>query len=205
MWKSSQRAVSSPIIVPMPQTRQVELLPHIEPVIEITPHKPQVDQATVVTGPFSESEISGEGSLFIEGKIEGSINLPGERVLIGISGNMSATMASTIGKGLLTKGEITGQTDLLVEGTVEGIINLPGHRISIGHNGHVTADLLAKEIVVLGRVRGNITASARADIRAESSVTGDIAGAIITVEDGAFFQGNVNIRKLEARERFATP
>ena len=106
---------------------------------------------------------------------------------------------ATIGKGLFIKGEITGSESLYIDGKVDGSINLPGNRVTVGRNGQVAASISAREIVVLGKVRGNITATDRVDIRAEGALTGDVAAARISIEDGAFFKGGIDIRKPDAK------
>ena len=102
---------------------------------------------------------------------------------------------ATIGKSLVVKGELTGSESLYVDGKVEGAINLPGNRVTVGRNGQVAANIMAREIVVLGKVRGNCQASDRVDIRSEGSLTGDVVAARISIEDGAFFKGGIDIRK----------
>ena len=102
---------------------------------------------------------------------------------------------ATIGKSLIVKGELTGSESLYIDGKVEGAINLPGNRVTVGRNGQVAANIVAREIVVLGKVRGNCQASDRVDIRSEGSLTGDVAAARISIEDGAFFKGGIDIRK----------
>src|SRR5436305_412445 len=102
---------------------------------------------------------------------------------------------ATIGKSLVVKGEVTGSESLYIDGKVEGSINLPGNRVTVGRNGQVAANILAREVVVLGKVRGNINASDRVDIRSEGSLTGDVAAARISIEDGAYFKGGIDIRK----------
>ncbi len=106
---------------------------------------------------------------------------------------------ATIGKGLYIKGEITGSESLFIDGKVEGSINLPGNRVTVGRNGQVAANISAREIVVLGKVRGNVSATDRVDIRAEGSLSGDVAAARISIEDGAFFKGGIDIRKPDAK------
>jgi cytoskeletal protein CcmA (bactofilin family) len=106
---------------------------------------------------------------------------------------------ATIGKGLFIKGEITGSESLYIDGKVEGAINLPGNRVTIGRNGQVGANITAREVVVLGKVRGNVSATDRVDIRAEGSLNGDVAAARISIEDGAFFKGGIDIRKPDAK------
>ncbi|MFP5237742.1 MAG: polymer-forming cytoskeletal protein [Acidobacteriota bacterium] len=106
---------------------------------------------------------------------------------------------ATIGKGLFIKGEITGSESLFIDGKVEGSILLNGNRVTVGRNGQVAASITAREVVVLGKVRGNVTASDRVDIRAEGALTGDVAAARISIEDGAFFKGGIDIRKPDAK------
>jgi cytoskeletal protein CcmA (bactofilin family) len=107
----------------------------------------------------------------------------------------SADQAATIGKSLVVKGEITGSESLYVDGRVEGTINLPGNRVTIGRNGQVSANITAREIIVQGKLAGNVNASDRLDVRSEGSLTGDVVAARISVEDGAFFKGKIDIRK----------
>ncbi len=107
---------------------------------------------------------------------------------------------ATIGKGLFVKGEISGSESLFIDGKVEGSINLPGNRVTVGRNGQVSASITAREIVVLGKVRGNMSATDRVDIRAEGSLSGDVSAARISIEDGAFFKGGIDIRKPESKQ-----
>ena len=102
---------------------------------------------------------------------------------------------ATIGKSLIVKGELSGSESLYIDGKVEGAINLPGNRVTVGRNGQVAANIMAREVVVLGKVRGNINASDRVDIRSEGSLTGDVAAARISIEDGAYFKGGIDIKK----------
>ncbi len=102
---------------------------------------------------------------------------------------------ATIGKSLVIKGEVTGSEALYIDGRVEGSINLAGNRVTVGRNGQVSANVQAREIVIIGKVRGNLVATDRVDIRAEGSLTGDVVAQRISIEDGAFFKGGIDIRK----------
>ena len=102
---------------------------------------------------------------------------------------------ATIGKSLIIKGEVTGSESLYIDGRVEGSINLAGNRVTIGRNGVVAANINAREIVIIGKVRGNLQASDRVDIRGEGSLTGDVVAQRISIEDGAFFKGGIDIQK----------
>ena len=113
---------------------------------------------------------------------------------------VSAGDQASISKGLFIKGEISGSESLYIDGKVEGSILLNGNRVTVGRNGHVAASITAREVVVLGKVRGNVTATDRVDIRAEGALTGDVAAARISIEDGAFFKGGIDIRKPDAKQ-----
>jgi cytoskeletal protein CcmA (bactofilin family) len=102
---------------------------------------------------------------------------------------------ATIGKSLVIKGEVTGSESLYIDGRVEGSINLPGNRVTVGRNGIVAANINAREIVVMGKLKGNLAAQDRVDIRSEGSLTGDVVAQRISIEDGAFFKGGIDIRK----------
>ena len=106
---------------------------------------------------------------------------------------------STIGKSLLIKGEITGSESLYIEGKVEGSIDLPGDRVTVGRNGRVSATIAAQDIVVLGEVLGSCKANDHLDIHSEASLYGDVVSRI-SVEDGAFLTGSIDIRRESALE-----
>jgi cytoskeletal protein CcmA (bactofilin family) len=101
---------------------------------------------------------------------------------------------ATIGRTLTIKGEISGSEALYVDGRIEGKILMPESRVTIGRNGKVDASIQAKEVVVMGKVTGNIDCSDRVDIRSEGSVHGDISTVRISVEDGASLKGGIQVR-----------
>jgi len=102
--------------------------------------------------------------------------------------------SSHLGKTIRFEGEIAGGEDIFVDGTLEGSINLPGHLVTVGPNGQVNANIQARELVVHGKVRGNAQAQDRIEVSRTGSVQGDLAMARISIQDGAFMQGRVDIR-----------
>jgi cytoskeletal protein CcmA (bactofilin family) len=101
---------------------------------------------------------------------------------------------ATIGRTLVIKGEISGAEALYIDGRIEGKISLPDNRVTIGRNGSVQANITAREVVVMGKVNGNIDCSDRVDIRSEGSVTGDVTTIRISVEDGAVLKGGIQVK-----------
>lgn len=96
-----------------------------------------------------------------------------------------------IGKGLKFKGKIGGASPLYIEGSVEGSIYLPDHLVTVGPSGDVAASITAREVLVLGKVWGNITASNRLEIRAQGAVIGDVMATRLSIEEGAYVKGRV--------------
>jgi cytoskeletal protein CcmA (bactofilin family) len=107
----------------------------------------------------------------------------------------AAADPATIGQSLRIKGEVIGSESLYIDGKVEGSINLLDCRVTVGRHAQVLADITAREVVVLGTVHGNVNASDRVDIRSEGSLTGDVTTGRITIGDGAFFKGRIEISK----------
>ena len=106
---------------------------------------------------------------------------------------------ATIGRSLVIKGEVSGSEPLYIDGRVEGTITLQDNRVTIGRNGSVAANVTAKEVVVMGKLQGNVTVSDRVDIRAEGALTGDVVAHRLSIEDGAYFKGSVDLKKSEQK------
>ncbi len=98
-----------------------------------------------------------------------------------------------LGASLHVKGEISGNEDLHVDGSVEGLISLEDRKLTVGPSAKVTADVVAREVVVYGNVKGNLRARDRIEIKKDGSVVGDLTTARIMIEDGAYFKGSIEI------------
>jgi cytoskeletal protein CcmA (bactofilin family) len=98
-----------------------------------------------------------------------------------------------IGKTIVIRGEIQGQEDLIVDGKLEGTVNLAENRLTVGPSANVAADITAKDVLVLGRIQGNVVASGRVELRAGCNLEGDIRALRLAVEDNAVFRGKVDL------------
>jgi cytoskeletal protein CcmA (bactofilin family) len=101
--------------------------------------------------------------------------------------------AARIGKSIVISGEVKGGEDLIVDGHVEGTITLAENRLTIGPTANVSADVTAKDVLIMGHVRGNVVANGRVELRAGCTVEGDIRALRLAVEDNAVFRGKVDL------------
>ncbi len=100
-----------------------------------------------------------------------------------------------IGKSVVIKGELSGSEDLYVDGQVEGTIELRNNNLIVGPNGNVKANVSAKGVVVQGKVDGTLSATERVELRKSAVVNGDVITQRISMEEGAFFKGKIDIQK----------
>lgn len=104
-----------------------------------------------------------------------------------------------IGKTIVICGEVKGSEDLLLDGRVEGTVSLGENRLTIGPNANVSADLAAKDVLIMGRVQGNVVATGRVELRAGCNLEGDIRALRLAVEDNAVFRGKVDLTQAVSR------
>ena len=115
---------------------------------------------------------------------------------------ISASRSSArLGSSLHIKGEISGSENLEIDGTVEGPISLNGHELIVGSTAQLNSEIHAGEVVVNGKVVGNVHARGRLEITKDGSITGDIACARISIEDGAHFKGRIEIDPTRSKRR----
>ena len=98
---------------------------------------------------------------------------------------------AVIGKSVQIRGEVKGSEDLMVDGHVEGTITLVDSRLTIGPNAHVSANISAKDVILLGQLSGNVTATGKVELRDGCDLVGDISAARLSIEESAVFRGKV--------------
>lgn len=102
-------------------------------------------------------------------------------------------MSSTvIGPSIIIDGEISGEEHLLVRGTVKGRV-MVREAVVVEDGGLLEAAVEAASVTIIGTVRGDISASERAELRPSCSVIGDIRAPRILIADGAAFKGTVDM------------
>jgi cytoskeletal protein CcmA (bactofilin family) len=112
--------------------------------------------------------------------------------------NAGDATAAVIGKSVQIRGEGKGSEDLMVDGHVEGTITLIESRLTIGPNAHVAANVSAKDVILLGQLSGNVSATGRVELRDGCDLVGDISAARLVIQESAVFRGKVEPLHAEA-------
>ena len=104
-----------------------------------------------------------------------------------------AKNVSVIGPTLAFRGELSADEDLVIEGTIEGTIAHHEKNLTIGKQGKVTADIHAHAVVIEGELNGDIHSDGLVSIATGATVNGDIYCARVIMEDGACFNGKIDM------------
>ncbi len=107
-----------------------------------------------------------------------------------------STTQSVFAKDLSVKGDVICNGILRIEGRLEGTIKGDGD-ITVAEHSEVVGDIEGRKVVVLGKVRGNITSKEIVEIIASSEVNGDVTTEKLSIEEGAIFNGKINTKQKE--------
>ncbi len=132
-------------------------------------------------------------------KVETSMS---ESIRRDTSGSPQGQVQATIGRSIVLKGELSANEDLVIDGQFEGTVNLQDHCLTVGSNGKVKAEIEARQVVVYGTVNGNVNAREKIEVRRTGNVTGDLKSGSVSIEEGAYFKGSIDIlRDAKPEER----
>jgi cytoskeletal protein CcmA (bactofilin family) len=116
----------------------------------------------------------------------------------------TARTLACLGSTIVVKGEITSDEDLQIDGKVEGNISLRGHRLTVGRTANLNSEITAREVIVYGNASGNLRARDRVEIKKDGQVIGDITTTRISIEDGAYFKGRIEIERAQPSTKEST-
>ena len=105
----------------------------------------------------------------------------------------SESSRTQLGRSLVFKGGLSGSEDIVIAGDFEGTLNVPGHCVTVGPEARVKGDIRAARVVIDGSVHGNISVRQRVEIHQTGHVAGDLIAQEISVADGAYFKGKIEI------------
>ncbi len=100
-----------------------------------------------------------------------------------------------IGQSLIITGELESDEDLVIDGLVRGHIHMRRGSLTIGETGRVEADIRGTRVLVLGNVKGGVTASERIEIQRGAIVRGSVSANVIVLADGARFDGGIDMHQ----------
>lgn len=101
---------------------------------------------------------------------------------------------SVFGSTLVFNGRLSADEELLIQGTVEGTIAHHKKNVTVGKHGRVNALIHANSVTIEGRVNGDIHGDEFVLMTAGSVVNGNIYCPRISMEDGAEFNGTIQMR-----------
>lgn len=110
----------------------------------------------------------------------------------------AARQSAVIGPSMSIKGEIRAREELMVDGEVEGTLESQS-LLTVGANGKVRGNIKARQVAIFGSVRGNVEVTEKIGIREQGSLIGDIKAAGISIDDGAYFKGSIDIVRPEPK------
>ena len=111
---------------------------------------------------------------------------------------------SFLSKKVKIEGDIQGDEDLHVEGHFKGSIKISGN-IFVGQTGVVEADIEADNIVIQGKINGNVLARKQLEIQSLGQLIGDCSAQSIDIKEGAVFEGRSNMLRPPASPAVSAP
>lgn len=100
--------------------------------------------------------------------------------------------ATVLGAGASFRGHLTSTAEVVIQGSFEGTIEVPEARVTVGEHARVRASIVAREVVLMGALEGDIHASGRAELRGSARLKGDIRARRLAIEPEAVLQGRVD-------------
>ena len=105
---------------------------------------------------------------------------------------------NVLGQSLVVRGDLTADGGFRIDGTVEGNVEARA-AIVVGESGLVRGDLRGTDIVVAGRVLGNVVCTGHLEILAKGRIEGDIDAKSVRIETGGVFRGTSHMGDESAR------
>ena len=102
---------------------------------------------------------------------------------------------TVIGENISIEGNIRGDEHLIIEGSMKGNVEMEKHNFTVGSKGRVEGEVNAQNVKVSGQMIGNIKTQGKVAITKEADFIGDIRTKSISVEDGAYFKGSIELDK----------
>jgi cytoskeletal protein CcmA (bactofilin family) len=119
-------------------------------------------------------------------------NKPGERPATRLDAPPAEGSMSVVGAGMRIVGDVESNGIIKVEGTIEGAVR-GARQVLLGRSGVIQGDVHANDVVVGGKIIGNVMATERVEIQGTASVQGDLSTRSIVVFEGGMINGAVRM------------
>jgi cytoskeletal protein CcmA (bactofilin family) len=90
------------------------------------------------------------------------------------------------------KGALAFSGELQLHGRVEGTIESEGGTLTVGEEAMIKAEVKVNDVLIYGKVQGNIYATGRVELRGKAEVYGDVHSNRLAMDDGVIFVGRSN-------------
>ena len=107
--------------------------------------------------------------------------------------NSSKGGKTTIGDKITIEGSIRGAENLIIEGVMKGNVEMEKHNFTVGSKGRFEGEIRAHDVAVSGLLHGNVKALGKVEITKNADFYGEIKANSISIEDGAFFKGEIEL------------
>ena len=118
-----------------------------------------------------------------------------QKPLRPIPGPEASAEKTVIGEKISIEGNLHGEEHLLIEGAMKGNVEMQKHNFSVGSKGRVEGEIKAQSVRISGQMVGNIKTTGKVEITKEADFMGDIKAKSISVEDGAYFKGSIELER----------
>jgi cytoskeletal protein CcmA (bactofilin family) len=118
-----------------------------------------------------------------------------QKTVTPISRPETTTEQTVIGEKISIEGDIRGEEHIVIEGSMKGNVLMEKNNFTIGSKGRVEGEINAQNVKISGQMIGNIKTQGKVEITKEADFMGDIRAKNISVEDGAYFKGSIELDK----------
>ena len=136
-----------------------------------------------------------KGKILEDDKGDAYEKIAEQKTVTPISRPETTTEQTVIGEKTSIEGDIRGEEHLVIEGSMKGNVMMEKNNFIIGSKGRVEGEISAQNVKVSGQMIGNIKTQGKVEITKEADFMGDIRAKTISVEDGAYFKGSIELDK----------
>ena len=113
-------------------------------------------------------------------------------------------MNGFLDRGTVFKGDLVFEDLLRIDGKFEGTIRSDSELI-IGDSAEVKGEVIVDAVIINGRVDGKVTAKSRIEISNRARVTGELHSPVLSIQDGAVFDGTVKMGSSPVEKKTKVP